>query len=269
MKKHISEAQWGEFYRKGYLKLGRTLEEQDLADLQARIDEIMLGQIDTSKFSMQLDGGGDYSNFKSTKMGCQESTTKYRKIQGLEHDPRFLAFMRQPIFREVCERIYGAHVDITMFRAMFMNKPAQQGTHLPWHQDGGQNWKLDRDPVATVWTALDPATRANGCVKVVPGSHHLGLLSKHGHVIDEAQQQKLCNPENVIYLELAAGESMLLHNLLLHASEINTTEIPRRAFSVCYLDGRTRKTTPDWNGSFFKVFESQVPEHAETTSVYA
>jgi ectoine hydroxylase-related dioxygenase (phytanoyl-CoA dioxygenase family) len=36
-----------------------------------------------------------------------------------------------------------------------------------------------------------------------------------------------------------AGESVLMHNYLLHASDVNTTDIPRRAFSVCYMDART------------------------------
>ena len=33
---------------------------------------------------------------------------------------------------------------------------------------------------------------------------------------------------------------VLLHNWLLHRSDVNRTPIPRRAFSVCYMDGRTR-----------------------------
>ena len=40
-------------------------------------------------------------------------------------------------------------------------------------------------------------------------------------------------------MELEPGEAMLLHNHLLHASDINRTDISRRAFSVCYMDART------------------------------
>src|SRR6266702_3430829 len=72
---------------------------------------------------------------------------------------------------------------VPLCAGLFMNKPAHKGTLLPWHQDGGAIWGLDRDPLATLWTAIDPATRANGCVQIVPGSHHLGLLSEFGHTI--------------------------------------------------------------------------------------
>jgi ectoine hydroxylase-related dioxygenase (phytanoyl-CoA dioxygenase family) len=43
----------------------------------------------------------------------------------------------------------------------------------------------------------------------------------------------------VQHLELKPGEAVLLHNYLLHASDVNRTDISRRAFSVCYMDART------------------------------
>src|SRR5207237_5228782 len=83
--------------------------------------------------------------------------------------------MQRPLFRDICEQVYGDETPVAAFRAMFMNKPAHQGTLLPWHQD---RWSyLDRDPLITVWTALDPATIANGCVEVIPGSHKFGLIN--------------------------------------------------------------------------------------------
>ena len=36
-------------------------------------------------------------------------------------------------------------------------KGADGGTELPWHQDGGSFWGLDRDPELQIWTALDDA----------------------------------------------------------------------------------------------------------------
>ena len=41
---------------------------------------------------------------------------------------------------------------------MFMNKPANKGTELPWHQDVGVGWGLTSNPTTTVWTALYEAT---------------------------------------------------------------------------------------------------------------
>lgn len=112
-----------------------------------------------------------------------------------------------------------------------MNKPAGVGTRLACHQD---RWThLDQDPLIRLWKALDPATIKNGCVQVVAGTHHrLIFPSSEGGFLTEAQTTELLHGAEIIYLELADCECVLLHNHLPHASEINTTDIPRRAFSA-------------------------------------
>lgn len=244
----ITEQQWDSFCENGFVKLGKVLSADELAGLQDRIDEIMLGtaEVDYDRLLMQLDGTGTQQS-----KGFKRPTLDYRKIQDLELDSRYLDYMRKPIFADLCQRVYG-DVAISAFRAMFMNKPAGAGTRLRWHQD---RWTaLDRDPLLTVWTALDPATVANGCVQIVPGSHKFGLINPSdpsGFLTDE-QATKHCPPEKVVYLELAAGAVVVLHNWLLHASEVNRTEIPRRAFSVCYMDARTEHA--NGTDSFTTVF---------------
>ncbi|MDQ3815630.1 MAG: phytanoyl-CoA dioxygenase family protein [Armatimonadota bacterium] len=243
MNRLISEEQWHQYERDGYLKLGKVLSDDDLGALQNRIDEIMLGKanVDYDRMLMQLDSAtGEYGDAGVQSKGFKGATLNYRKIQELEFDPLFLAYMRRPLFREICSRVYGAQTPIAAFRAMFMNKPAQRGTMLPWHQD---RWThLDRDPLITVWTALDPATVANGCVQVIVGSHQYGLInpSHPSAFVTEEQAQRFAPPDKVLHLELDAGEAVLLHNWLLHSSDVNRTDIPRRAFSVCYMDANTR-----------------------------
>jgi polysaccharide pyruvyl transferase WcaK-like protein len=238
----LSEAQWDEFDREGYLHLGRVLDEAQLAALRQRIDDIMLGRIKYPSLQMQLDTGGAYEDLPAPVEGFLSATLGYRKIQGLEADPLVLDVIRRDLFREICGRTYGRHASISIFRAMLMNKPAGKGTHLPWHQDAGDVWKLDRDPVITTWIALDPATRANGCIQVIPRSHRLGLLSKNGSTISDAHAEAYCPENEIVHLEIGAGEALLLHNWLLHRSGVNSTSIPRRAISACYMDGRTLST---------------------------
>lgn len=238
----ITSEQWAQYERDGYLKLGRLLCDAELKGLQERIDEIMLGKasVNYDRMMMQLDSSsGKYEDAGAQSKGFKGATLDYRKIQELEFDPRFLAYMQKPIFREICTKVYGPSTPIAAFRSMFMNKPAHKGTVLPWHQD---RWTfLDRDPLITLWTALDPATIANGCVQIIPGSHKQGLINpSHGSGFLTPEQAKLNAPkEKIVYLELKAGEAALLHNYTLHASDVNKSDIPRRAFSVCYMDART------------------------------
>jgi phytanoyl-CoA dioxygenase PhyH len=234
----------------GYLRLGQVMTREELSALQQRIDDIMLGRIVYPGMFFQMDTPtGVYSDLKGR--GYEGPSLDYRKIQDLEQDPLFLAYIQHPRFRAITRELVGENISV--FRAMFMNKPAHRGTVLPYHQDGGSQWRLDRERFITVWTALDDATVENGCMQVIPGSHRLGLLSERGHTITPEQEAEHCRDEASLYLEARAGEAILLHNYLLHRSGVNTIDRPRRAFSVVYMDAATRRLPPSGDGSAFPV----------------
>ena len=211
MEQHITDAQWEHFWENGYVRIGQVASDAELADLQQRMDDIMLGKapLDYDKIMMQLDREPGKNSPGPQSRGHKGATLLYRKIQNLELDAYFLAYLQKPIFRDVCAKIYGDGTPVACFRAMFMNKPAHEGTYLVWHQD---RWTdLDRDPRITIYTALDAATIANGCVHIIPKSHSSLINPSHGsgflsqEHIDEIVANATPEP-----LELAAGEVVLL-----------------------------------------------------------
>tara|TARA_Y100001960_G_C14682391_1_gene831930 strand:- start:430 stop:1215 length:786 start_codon:yes stop_codon:yes gene_type:complete len=243
----LSDAQWSNYLKDGYLRLG-IIDQETLEALQTRIDDIMLGTADVNydRMLMQIDSEDGEHPGPQTK-GHKGSTLNYRKIQDLEWDPVFLKYMQRPLWKDVCERAYGKENSIACNRAMFMNKPSHRGTYLAWHQD---RWpRLDRDPEVTIYTSLDPATIDNGCVRVVLGSHRtlLNPESQAGYLGPELE--KNLKNESMEYLELEAGEVVLLHNWLVHSSGINQSSQSRRAFSVCYQDA----TTVDETGETYPI----------------
>lgn len=252
----LTEQQWSDYARDGFLHLGKVLEPEDLEALRKRADDLALGNLKNQDVQMQLDTGGVYEELPGAVERFDRGTILYRKIQGLESDDLYSRLVKLPLFREISAHEYGAHAPISIFRAMVMNKPAGQGTILPWHQDGGDVWALDRDPLVTLWIALDPATRANGCIEVIPGSHHLGLLSTFGSTVQSEDVERHCRPEQVHPLEVEAGHAVLLHNWLIHRSGVNPTPVPRRAFTTCYMDGRTISTL---TGKNFPIVFGSLP----------
>ena len=128
--------QWNTYCRDGYLRLGKLLSDAELAGLPERIDQIMLGTapIDYSKTMMQLDSDtGKYEDAKPMTKGFKGATLKYRKIEELEYDPRFLDYIQHPMLEEICGPRLRAGWSRSPASAMFMNKPSRQGTILPWH----------------------------------------------------------------------------------------------------------------------------------------
>ncbi len=238
---YISPNQWEDFDQQGYIRLGQIATDKQLSDMQQRIDDIMLGiaPIDYNQIMMQLDREPGTDRPGPQSRGHKGATLLYRKIQQLECDPVFLDYMTNPVFEEICRRTYGNKAPISCFRAMFMNKPAKEGTYLVWHQDRWTN--LDQDPKITIYTALDPAFLENGCVHIIPRSHRDLVNPSHGSgFLNEEQIEKIISQSDPLPLELQAGEVVLLHNWVLHSSGTNQTEIPRRAFSVCYMHGDTK-----------------------------
>ena len=251
----ICDAQWSHFRQHGYVNLGKVVPQGLLDHMCARIDAIMLGDVSYPRLMMQRDKDNmPRSQMKSSQAcssGFKGRSLRYRKVGeagfGLEMDDVFLRAMTLPVFQEACAEMYGGHCDISIARAMLFNKPTGQkseGTATSWHQDGGDFWGLDRDPIFFAWTALDDATRENGCMRVVPGSHRAGLVSQRGHTLSDACAERLNVEACSEFLEVAAGDTVLCHNWLLHCSGINPSERRRRAFSACYVDARTRLLHP-------------------------
>jgi hypothetical protein len=248
---------WDTYARSGYLDLGPMLEPEQVAALCDRADALALGDVTNPAVQVQLDTGGAYEELAPIVDRFEDGTLGYRKIQGLESDDLFGDLVRHPTFVDVCARQYGPHVPVSIFRAMVMNKPAGQGTRLPWHQDGGAVWALDRDPLVTIWLALDAATAENGCLEIVPGSHLLGLLSWYGSTVTDDVVAEHCGSDKVMELPVEAGHAVLMHNWLLHRSGVNPSPSPRRAFTCCYMDGRTRNQL---TGDTFPPIWGTVPD---------
>ena len=150
----LSDAQWAQFQRDGFLLLGKVADDEELAALNGRIDDLMSGAVSYGEqLLMQLDpnavvpggahagGGGpavnEYEAYKAAgtesvgqfgTIGWKGPSAAYRKIgeahAGLECDPLFAAFQSKPLFHDICGRAYGRHAAISMYRSMVMSKPA-------------------------------------------------------------------------------------------------------------------------------------------------
>jgi hypothetical protein len=133
--------------------------------------------------------------------------------------------------------VYHYHSKITL-------KEPHSGGAWEWHQDYGYwyaNGCLYPD-LASCFIALDRATKENGCLQVLKGSHHLGRLD-HSSVGD----QRGADPERVaaalerlelVHCELAPGSAVIFHANLLHCSSANTSASPRWALLCCYNAAR-------------------------------
>ena len=129
----LSATQWQEYDCLGYVRIGELLSGDELDALRTRADDYALGRRRNPHVQLQADTGGAYEALPEPTSSAGAGTLRYRKVQGLETDDLFSAVLRQPVIAALAARHYGAHATVSIFRAMVMNKPAGQGTELPWH----------------------------------------------------------------------------------------------------------------------------------------
>lgn len=239
----------------GWARLGRLAGEDTLAPLRARADAIMMGEVRYDGLFFQHDANtGRYEDLAYGE-GWTGPSLEYRKVEKLEKDPLYWAWLSNDVFRRVAARVYDAGHGVALYRAFLMNKHAGGGSNLPWHQDGGKFWGLDRDPVLQIWTALDDAPLDGGCLEVVDGTHAAGLATALGGVVPKDHVERGEAEARAMKLPAQAGDVMLIHNHVWHRSGRTQTGKPRRALSVCYMDATTqcrrKKRTPR---SFVRVW---------------
>jgi ectoine hydroxylase-related dioxygenase (phytanoyl-CoA dioxygenase family) len=122
-------------------------------------------------------------------------------------------------------------------------KPAQHGGVVAWHQDYSY-WTRTR-PMShlTCWIGLDDASRDNGCLQYVPGSHRWDLLPITGLAGDMDAIQSVLSEEQKrafkpVAIELKKGECAFHHPMMVHGSYENSTDRPRRATVInVFRDG--------------------------------
>lgn len=226
------------FHREGYARLGPVLDTDAACALRERADALMLGTIRYPGLFFQHDSPtGRYEDL-TYGAGWVGPSRAYRKLEKLELDPVFSAWIENPLFARVARAVLGP--DIALYRAVLWNKAPRGGMELPWHQDDGEFWGLDRAPCLQIWTAIDDASPESGCVEVVPGSHQAGLASPIGGTVQAHRLEAAQAEARRVALPVAAGEALLIHNHVWHRSGRNATDTPRRAISIAYLSAETR-----------------------------
>jgi ectoine hydroxylase-related dioxygenase (phytanoyl-CoA dioxygenase family) len=143
-----------------------------------------------------------------------------------------------------------------LVRAIYFEKSETNNWYVTWHQDktvavsarhdlpGWGPWSVKAgawhvqppvevlEAMATLRLHLDPADRDNGCLKVLPGTHRLGIIPAG----DIAGIVARSEPR---YCEVPAGGAVVMKPHILHASEKARTARPRRVlhfeYSSCVL----------------------------------
>jgi len=116
---------------------------------------------------------------------------------------------------------------------------------VAWHQDVTY-WGLEPPMAITAWYAVDDSDAVNGCMRVIPGTHHgireHGTSDRAGNLLSINQEVPVTPEEEAaaVDLELAAGEISLHHGMLIHGSNPNRSGRRRCGLTIRYVPPHVR-----------------------------
>ena len=230
------------FNREGYVIPSRPLLPQPKFDALRRYFEEKVAQLP--------------SNVSPESMDCPHFT-----------DPKLFDWIFADEVLDLIEPLIGP--DIALFASHFIAKPAGTGRRVPWHEDSAY-WKKMMHPhdVVTVWLAIDPSTRANGCMKVIPRTHAgAGGFSEYEprdintHMFAAEIKSNQLDESKAVYLELEPNQCSLHHAKLMHASDPNTSNMRRCGYTMRFMSTRV-KLNEEFCGAFHQIYLARGRDHA-------
>lgn len=144
-----------------------------------------------------------------------------------------------PKIVDVIEALIGP--DVMLLATHFFCKYGPKEKFVAWHQDVTY-WGLEPPDAVTAWYAIDDSDTGNGCMRVIPGSHHHGVQEhgtseQEGNLLSINQEVPVSDSdaENAVDLVLKAGEMSIHHGKIIHGSLPNHSKRRRCGLTIRYI----------------------------------
>ena len=219
----LTPEQIASFHEDGYLIIRNAFE-------QSGVDRI----IKFAKVDPQL--AADVKENKNYDEGNEGIGTRLVYRGGLSDDI-YSAYGRSSRIVARAETLFDDR--IRHFYHLNMQKEPNTGG-WQYHQDYGYHYKEFLYPkFVSVMLALNPATKENGCIRVVRGSNRLGRLEHR-----QSGSQLITDPDRLafvleemdeVYCELDPGDALFFDGNVLHASGPNLSDTPRWSMIYAYV----------------------------------
>lgn len=126
------------------------------------------------------------------------------------------------------------------YKPVRMDNPSREHMLLDWHQD--YPYAQDSRDGVVYWIPLQDVSRVNGCLRIAPGSHALGILPvvmrlppksmSHGIKGLRLADDSVAERFETLEMPMRAGDVLAFSNLLLHRSQENHTSQSRWTVQV-------------------------------------
>lgn len=277
----FTQEQVDSFNTEGCLCVGNFLSKEEVADIMASthdlIDKFDISTHPLTKFTTGSKVGeshvGDaYFINSSDKVsfflepGAFDEKNQLTKPKdkavnkighGLHLDKRFGKYTVNSRTADIASKL--GFKDPRVLQSMIICKQPTIGGEVPSHQDGVFLYTTPQSAIG-FWIALEDCTTHNGCLSYLPGSHKTTPIVKRfvrktladGSVTTEfihlgGQEETYENTEEGYKtVECSKGSLVLIHNAVLHRSNLNLSTDSRYAYAFHVIDGEADYDERNW-----------------------
>jgi ectoine hydroxylase-related dioxygenase (phytanoyl-CoA dioxygenase family) len=168
-----------------------------------------------------------------------------RVIEPFHHlDPALDRLIDDPRLVEAARALVGDE-RVSLFTDKLNLKRPREGSQFRWHQDSPYwtHFYHEVHRLPNVMVTLDDASEANGCFRVIRGSHTRGCLpglQDDGELGPLFTDSAYFDIDDQVLIEVPAGSTIFFSPHTVHGSQPNTSDSLRRAFVVTYQPGAAR-----------------------------
>jgi hypothetical protein len=187
------------------------------------------------------------NHFENRLTEWQQTSGKSPEHMDVPHftDPKLFEWLLADEVLDLVEPLIGP--DIALWSSHFICKPPGVGKRVPWHEDSAYWGKvLDPMEVVTVWLAIDPSRAGNGCMRVIPGTHHDGysdyvdVTDPDAQVFGTEIRSDAFDASRAVDLELEPNHCSIHHAKLIHGSNANVGDWRRCGYTMRYVPASSR-----------------------------
>ena len=251
--KYLSQTQKQSWNEKGFILIPNFFPEDKCIEINQTVIDIVRSMVGNSE-------GFNHAYIDQGHIGIREMKPSH-KIENIEDEMSkvfrlhqtgiFNEFIKRDDLLNIVEDILGENIDCFLSQFIFKN-PGAWGQ--PWHQDSSY-FPFDRAPQVGAWLATSAATKENGCLVILPGSHKEVI---HEHLPDDRPGSNYGYTEikdhdfkKEMPLFLNTGDLLLFHSFLMHKSYDNKSNNRRTAMVYHFAEtgtdfGELDSPTNEW-----------------------
>ena len=208
-KETLSKEQVRQYHQQGWLGPFTLISEVQMAEVRRRINQEILEPGRIAELHEK-----DYFHNRHLDNRC------------------IYELLSHPNLVEKAARILGGH--LVLWRTNFQLKPplAEQDdwdTEIPWHQDCAY-YQPSPNVILSAWIAVDEATRASGCMRVLPRSHkrlYPHIRRPRAERFGLFADPSTFDPNKAVDIELKPGQFVFFNESILHSSVANRSSSRR------------------------------------------